>query len=275
MNHDGSIVEIGLVNKHFIELNPISFGWQDCVPGHAFGPAVRRYTLLHYIIGGSGRFFARGEEFAIREGDAFLIRPDEVTVYRADRAKPWEYFWIGFSGRLASQFGSLPAVLRPDRSLMMSMMAVKDRSGMREEFLAGKLFLLLSSLLEEERPADRAQEAKNYLDHNYMHPVRLEALAASLGLDRRYLARLFKQSQGCSMQEYLKDKRMDEAARLLRQEYPVAAVGRMVSYDDPFAFSKAFRGHFGVSPRAWRERNGAHRSQIESYNIYGKKHFDP
>ena len=71
MKHDGSMVELGLVNKHLGDLNPISCGWQDCHPGHAFGPAVRRYTLIHYVLKGRGRFFARGQEYLVRERGGF------------------------------------------------------------------------------------------------------------------------------------------------------------------------------------------------------------
>ena len=253
MKHEGSIVELGLVNKHLGDLNPVSCGWQDCRPGHAFGPAVRRYTLIHYVMEGRGRFFARGEDYPVREGEAFLIRPDEVTTYRADTQKPWEYLWIGFTGRLAEQFHSLPAVIRPERHLLEGMLDAFQLTGMREEFLAGKLFLLLASLLEGHRPVDRAKEAKNYLDQNYMHAVRLEELARSLGLDRRYLSRLFKRGNGVTMQQYLTQRRMEEAARLLGQNYPVAAVGQMVGYEDAFHFSKAFRQYYGICPRDWKK----------------------
>ena len=186
------------------------------------------------------------------KGEAFLIRPDEVTTYRADTQKPWEYLWIGFTGRLAELFHACPAVIRPERRLMEGMLDAFQLTGMREEFLAGKLFLLLASLLEGDRPVDRAKEAKNYLDQNYMHAVRLEELARSLGLDRRYLSRLFKRGNGVTMQQYLTQRRMEEAARLLGQNYPVAAVGRMVGYEDAFHFSKAFRQYYGVCPRDWK-----------------------
>lgn len=253
MKHDGSSIELSLVNKHLEDLNPISCGWQDCVPGHAFGPAVRRYTLIHYVMEGRGSFFARGKEYPVREGEAFLIRPDEATTYRADWDKPWEYLWIGFTGRMSKQFHTLPAVIRPNRHRMTCMLDARQISGMREEFLAGQLFLLLASLLEDDRPTDRAKEAKNYLDQNYMRAVRLEALAKSMGLDRRYLSRLFKAGNGMTMQRYLTQRRMEEAARLLEQGYPVAVVGRMVGYEDAFHFSKAFRQYHGLCPRDWKK----------------------
>ena len=243
--------DLGLINRDFADLNPVSFGWEACRPGHAFGPAIRRYTLIHYVIKGQGVLEARGSRFPVRENEAFLIRPDEVTRYQADRDQPWEYLWIGFTGRLSAAFQTMPAVLRPDRHLMTGMLDARALTDTRELFLAGRLFALLSDLTESHRSVDRVREARNYLDQNYMHPVRLETLAASLGLDRRYLSRLFKQQTGNTMQQYLTDRRMEEAARLLRQGYPVATAGQMAGYDDPFRFSKAFRQYYGLSPRRW------------------------
>ena len=86
-----------------------------------------------------------------------------------------------------------------------------------------------------------------------MRAVRLEALAKSMGLDRRYLSRLFKAGNGMTMQRYLTQRRMEEAARLLEQGYPVAVVGRMVGYEDAFHFSKAFRQYHGLCPRDWKK----------------------
>ena len=43
-----------LTNRHLRDLNPILAGAENCEPGHAFGPAVRNYTLLHYVASGRG-----------------------------------------------------------------------------------------------------------------------------------------------------------------------------------------------------------------------------
>lgn len=52
---------------------------------------------------------------------------------------------------------------------------------------------------------------------------------------------------------YLTAWRMTLGADLLRDSSAtVAAVGRAVGYDDPFAFSVAFKRHRGVAPSDWR-----------------------
>jgi AraC-like DNA-binding protein len=52
---------------------------------------------------------------------------------------------------------------------------------------------------------------------------------------------------------YLTGWRMTFAAEMLRDtEATIAAVARKVGYEDPFAFSVAFKRARGNSPSAWR-----------------------
>lgn len=86
-----------LSNCALTPVNPVNVGFEHCRPRHAFGPAVRSYWLLHYIVSGCGVFRSGGKEYAVSAGECFVIHPGEVTRYEADRADPWHYIWIGFT----------------------------------------------------------------------------------------------------------------------------------------------------------------------------------
>jgi len=73
-------------------------GYQKCQPGHAFGPAVRGQYLLHFIVSGKGSYTVGDRTFELHEGQAFLIRPGDLTFYKADETEPWEYMWVAFDG---------------------------------------------------------------------------------------------------------------------------------------------------------------------------------
>ena len=45
---------------------------------------------------------AEGLTHAIGAGQAFVIFPDQVTVYQADSNEPWHYGWVGFTGEDAA-----------------------------------------------------------------------------------------------------------------------------------------------------------------------------
>ena len=50
-------------------ISPICYGYQECSPGYAFGPAVRSYYLLHYICAGSGTLYKDGQAYQVNTGD--------------------------------------------------------------------------------------------------------------------------------------------------------------------------------------------------------------
>ena len=71
--------DIPLLNKGFHDVNPVVCGWQNCDSGHSFGPAIREYYLIHYILDGKGIFERRGVIYNLAKGSMFLIRPHELT----------------------------------------------------------------------------------------------------------------------------------------------------------------------------------------------------
>ncbi|GAA2932148.1 AraC family transcriptional regulator [Streptomyces mexicanus] len=86
-------------------------------------------------------------------------------------------------------------------------------------------------------------------------PWRLEDLAARVGVSRATLARRFTALTGQPPMAYLAWWRMTTAARLLREtDRPLPAIAREVGYGSPFAFSHAFKRHFGLTPGRYRAR---------------------
>ncbi len=49
------------------------------------------------------------------------------------------------------------------------------------------------------------------------------------------------------------EKRLSEAKKLIERGYNVGEAGMLCGYSDTFAFSKAFKSFFGVSPKAFKK----------------------
>ncbi len=242
-------------NKHYSDFSPKDFGYEDCAPSHSFGPAIRSYYLIHYIEKGTGVFKNEHSEYRLKAGDAFLIRPGEVTTYIADSKNPWEYIWIGFTGRMSSHFDSLPDVFRPDGSIFTEIKTYPP--SLIEERLAASLFRLYCNLFEKSSSPDYVNKVIGFINSRYMEEIRIEEIAASLNLNRKYLSRIFKAKTGTTMQEYLINKRLTEARNLLEKGYNVGEAATLCGYPDTFAFSKAFKAFFGQSPKAYKKADRA------------------
>ena len=45
-------------HENFIDLGMYQYGYEQCDPGHSFGPVARNHYLFHYIISGTGTLMA-------------------------------------------------------------------------------------------------------------------------------------------------------------------------------------------------------------------------
>lgn len=97
-------------------------------------------------------------------------------------------------------------------------------------------------------------KATRLMEENLAYSWTLKELSKRLGVAISYLIRLFNVSVHQSPLEYLSQQRLKRSARLLlHSEISVAAVGTEVGWSEPAYFSRRFKSHFGLSPRAYRE----------------------
>ena len=250
------MISIALVNREFQDLNPLILGWEDCVPGHCFGPAVRQYTLIHFIKRGCGRVYKNEKCYCVAEGQAFIILPGEIVTYCADEADPWEYYWIGFNGALSKRFFDLPPVIDAPKNWAKEMLELCLAEGtMQEHRITAILFSMYADLFSSQKhPNHHIRRVKNYIRSMYMEPLCVEQIARMVNLDRRYLSRLFKSQTGKSVQEYLISVRIEEAKKCLERGCTVEQTAQLCGYGDPCNFSKMFKRLCGVSPGGWKKK---------------------
>ena len=246
------MLDMMVTNQGYGGLNPLVFGWQKCDPLHDFGPAVRKYYLIHYIVSGEGIFRTGGNEYRLHTGEMFVIHPEEETYYAADEKNPWHYIWIGFSaeGGLPCP---LPSTLRlPSAGSIFARMTEGEKHERgRSAFLSARLWELFALLLDAEEGGeiDYVQYALDLIHAEYMNPITVEAIASRLGLNRSYFSTLFKRTTGVSPKRYLFDYRMRIAGTLLREKQTAVSVAaNSVGYSDIFNFSKMFKRAYGCSP---------------------------
>ena len=243
--------EVFLTNRSLCDLNPIIFGRESCSSEQSFGPAIRKYTLIHYVEHGQGTLFKNGNEFAVHPGETFIILPDEVTFYQADKNDPWVYRWIGFDGALSEKYRSLPPVMPISNDIFPNVR--EDQDDMVEYLLAGQLFSMTAALLSGSKHKNHyVRQVKNYINSYYMQEVSVEKISKHLGLDRRYLSRLFKEKTGQTVQEYIISVRMEEACRQLSLGRSVSEAASLCGYTDVCNFSKMFKRRYNISPINWK-----------------------
>ncbi len=88
------------------------------------------------------------------------------------------------------------------------------------------------------------------IHHHYDQAWTLQSLARSARTSRASLARHFTSQVGQTPMHYLTLRRLDEARRLMaRSQMTLDEVAAKVGYGSAYSLSKAFKRHFGQSPR--------------------------
>jgi len=252
---------VAIANQHFQDINPRTCGWEACSPAHGFGPTVRSYWLIHYVMEGEGVFKVGDREYPVCASQMFIIRPGELTYYEASEENPWKYIWIGFDCgvEIPTVLNEHVITLPQGRALFESLQKAEHISVGREAFFCGKIWELIYLVSAIQKKTGRKElyirQAKNYIESEYMLGITVGEVAARLGLDRSYLSNLFKETEGKTLQQYLCEVRMGQAAILLTElGYTVTEAAGSVGYADVFAFSRMFKQYYGISPKEYRNK---------------------
>ena len=85
----------------------------------------------------------------------------------------------------------------------------------------------------------------------------LSELAQAIGVHESHLARTFRRIHGCTIGEYVRWLRLEDAKKVLRDgALTVAEIGVEAGFYDQAHFSRAFRSAYGMSPSAYRKTFG-------------------
>jgi AraC family transcriptional regulator len=96
---------------------------------------------------------------------------------------------------------------------------------------------------------DRVERAREILRQRLVEPPTLEELAKSVGCSHFYLSRQFSQEMGLTIQQYIRQMRMERAAELLRTgQCNVTEAALEVGYSSLSHFSSVFHETFGCCP---------------------------
>lgn len=82
----------------------------------------------------------------------------------------------------------------------------------------------------------------------------LDELAKLCGISIRQLTRGFRASRGCSIGDYIEQRRMETAKRMLMAGDSVKAIAFTLGFASPSSFTYAFRRAVGISPSHFRTR---------------------
>lgn len=101
---------------------------------------------------------------------------------------------------------------------------------------------------------ERVRKTMFEIRRHICHPITLDQLAEVANLSKDHYIRLFKREVGCTPQQYINRKKIEQAQLiLLTDELPVKNVAYMLGFEDHSYFNRLFRLRTGYTPKQYRE----------------------
>ncbi len=125
--------------------------------------------------------------------------------------------------------------------------------------LLSSINIFLNDLLEqihkiqeiENNPA--IEKACKFIDINYKNDITLEETASHCRLSSFYFSKLFKKRKKLTFIDYLTNRRIEEADKLLLEtSLSIKEISREVGYNDPNYFTRVFKKVHSSSPTSFR-----------------------
>jgi DNA-binding response OmpR family regulator len=92
------------------------------------------------------------------------------------------------------------------------------------------------------------------LQHAPAEWLGLDSLARRVGTHEKKLTELFRQQFGLTVYEYLAELRLENARRQLADSHlQIQLIADQAGYSNASDFSRAFRRHYGIAPRQYRQ----------------------
>ena len=231
----------------------------------------RGYLLLFF--GRDILLWSRGEACRGTAHTFLLLPPHEVLRCGLPQGF-WEYSWVECRGTLLEELvnaemiplGTLvPFAETQGLDDLLRLLASEVRSGTPDGVTVRQLFhnclvkIRRRVLVRGEAPQipPVLLEIQHHLNTHYHKELKLSVLARQFQLSPGYCCREFKRHFGKPPSQSLRQLRMEEAARLLRDtELPITVIANQVGYEDITYFSRTFHQYTGRSPRQARRSAG-------------------
>ena len=237
------------------------------------------FDKLVILLSGKVDYLVENERYELKAWDILLVK--HHTIHRAiiDKSLPYEriiiyldrkFFDRAFpEARLMDCFETADRsgrhLLEPNAEQISALSQVIEAyekaledSGfgsqtMRDTFIMQLLIQVgrVRAVVPEEAKSSfdpKIEKILSYINENLTSPLSVESLAEQLYLSKYHFMRLFKAQTGSTVHSYVRQKRLMNAARLIREGVPANQAAADSGFADYSAFHRAFRESFGISP---------------------------
>ena len=255
-----------LHTHEFLEIVYVLSGTgRHCIGGTWY--PVERGNILFINLGQTHSFCTEGQ----MELTNILLMPEFIDNGLIDADNALELLTLSAFSELHMDGGDfLPAIALDGKEILNMERLLRD---MQEEFmeklpnyktaLRGYAYILFTRIFRAMRRKQGemvshmdgiTSEILSYIEQNYSKKLTLMELAGRCFYSPSYFSRIFKQSFGKTLTEYIGERRIQKATELLLStNLNVTGICGMVGFHDRKQFYKLFRRYTGKSPTEYRK----------------------
>ena len=243
---------------------------------------------IYYLLSGKRHYYIRNRIYALEAGDLVFINKNHLHRTAGGNHQPHERVLISFGDSylepVAPQmnwmnvFEGESFLLRPtahEQGMIADLLYAMLGEQKEDRLWSGQYIrsLLLQLLIQLERirkakPALVSPEQNEgqrrvygiieYLDARYGEKLTLGGIAEHFFISSTYLCRIFKQTTGFTIIEYLNYVRIRETKTLLTEtNWPITRIAAETGFDSIAHFGRMFKGITGRSPLQYRKQHRA------------------
>jgi AraC-like DNA-binding protein len=237
-------------------------GLEKCSPSWRLQPhSLDKYNIT-YIIKGNARYTVNKKIYELGPGDLlYLAEGAEIEAITYPK-NPMHCFSVNYKSLFTvtnplptkiENIGIRKELVELFREMTLSWASKHDGYIMKTRAL---LMLILHRLNEilifkiDSMTRDyRINKITHFIAMNYSDKLTVKDLAKLVNLNRAYLGRLFKQQTGATIDQYIKQIRIQSAENMLQSgNFKIHQVAEQCGFSDPIHFYKLFREMRGFPP---------------------------
>lgn len=245
------------------------------------------FDKLVLQLGGRVTYNIEGKSYPLQPMDILLVSRNLIHRPMVEPGQPYERMVLWINREFLSRFSTPQAdlavcfTLAAQREFHLYRPRGEDRGRYRDLFgrlweaansqafgaplLADTCALQLMVALDRdvlEAPTEAAavsyrfdpkmEEVTHFIRDHLEEELTIERLSSAFFLSRYYLMHRFKEVYGCTVHQYIRQKRLQRATEQIRQGVPVLKAAEEAGFGDYSVFLRAFRSAYGRSPRNWK-----------------------
>ena len=242
-----------------------------------YSPENTSYSHIHeqceiYInLSGDVSFIVENNIYPVKSGDIIITRPFEYHHCVCHSNKLHKHFWILFSSSGNEQLYNMFFNRKPGNSNHLSLspedtqslisvchsLTQKEGNQSKKYYNFFKLINLIQNagFVDNEKlnyPRDTICAIK-YINEQFGDTISIKELAKNANVSINTLERHFMQTLNISPSEYIKKKRLANAAKLLSKGYTVSEASSQSGFSDYSNFIALFKKTYGVTPLKYKK----------------------